>query len=237
METRSASQPYDARSIGIAVARLALWFMGFMLIWFAGAAASAFLKPPRLGAALLSHLAGSALLMSVVWGSGWRRVLLPVSGAILGVVLPLILVAEAGGLDPALFAGAFFGGLLSLAVFPPTEWVVRLVQRAMSNAPPQASAGGSPSTRQLAATAAATCTSARFEPEPNKPSLEFRLWTASQGCKSQEAAFIGCTDGFVRVVKRDGTQGRLPLDRLCQQDRDYVERCLSAGEQDLFESI
>jgi hypothetical protein len=55
-------------------------------------------------------------------------------------------------------------------------------------------------------------------------SLQWRTWTAANGTSSQEAAFVALEDSCVHVVTRNGSKGRLPLDRLSLADQEYVRQ-------------
>lgn len=54
------------------------------------------------------------------------------------------------------------------------------------------------------------------------PQEEWRQWTAADGRKAQEAAFLSCDNGIVQVLTRSGQRAQLPLDRLSEADRQYV---------------
>lgn len=237
MDSRTADRPYDVKSMGIAIARIAMWFVGFMLLWIAAASTVRIFQDPRLDVALASHAIGSLLLVGAAWGSGWRRLLLPAAAVVLGGLVPISLIANANGLTAGSLCLIIFGGLMVIATFPPLEWLFLFCKQAMGRSMPLPSDASTSATRDFSTSRVRTPNAGRNASLGNSPSLEFRLWTAAEGGKSQEAAFVECTDGIVQVVKRDGTRGRLPLDKLSKQDREYVDRCVQSSEQDLFESI
>lgn len=64
------------------------------------------------------------------------------------------------------------------------------------------------------------------EPPANKvevPSSEFRTWTDNTGTSTVEAAFVELKDGSVRLRKRDGRVGIVPLARLSKQDQEVAK--------------
>jgi hypothetical protein len=51
----------------------------------------------------------------------------------------------------------------------------------------------------------------------------FRTWTDATGKFSIEAKFVGEDGDAVRLVKQDGTELKVPLAKLSESDRKYVE--------------
>jgi len=60
-------------------------------------------------------------------------------------------------------------------------------------------------------------------PETLKPVSRFRRWTDSTGKYSVEAEYRGVLSGKVRLRKQDGTDVSLPLERLSEEDRQWIQ--------------
>ena len=52
---------------------------------------------------------------------------------------------------------------------------------------------------------------------------EYRIWTDATGKHRTTAVLVGLEDGQVRLRKEDGTNITVPLDRLSEVDREYIE--------------
>ena len=59
-----------------------------------------------------------------------------------------------------------------------------------------------------------------------------RLWTDDSGSFRVDAQLIEVLDGKVRLLKTNGRQSTVPLDRLSQADRDYVDQFLAQQDGD-----
>jgi hypothetical protein len=56
-----------------------------------------------------------------------------------------------------------------------------------------------------------------------KPAPVVRIWTSTVRT-TVEAEFIGREDDVVLLKKRDGTVLRVPLDKLSEQDRQWIQQ-------------
>jgi hypothetical protein len=232
---------FSAKSIGVAVLRLALWFFGWWCLLWSMFAALPVMRDPDWLTAFALHVLGSVMVAFVVLPSAWRRFLLPVVLVALVAVFPLALIGTGviRGDPNNPFLGLWFvsAGLLAFITCPIWEWIISVVRNCLQEAEawPCGRLVGSCQTitgsrERLRSGESNSCGDSSRSPP------DFRTWTAASGGKSQDAAFIECTDGFVHVLKRDGTKGRLSLEKLSAQDREYVEGRSQAGEEDLFES-
>lgn len=59
--------------------------------------------------------------------------------------------------------------------------------------------------------------------EPEKPKAIGRTWASADGKFTIEAEFAGMSVGIVRLRKSDGSEIKVPLDKLSQADKDWIE--------------
>jgi len=60
--------------------------------------------------------------------------------------------------------------------------------------------------------------------KPPSAPLAVRRWTDTTGKFSVEAELVGVKDGNVTLKRESGQVVTVPLERLCQKDRDYLRR-------------
>ncbi|KAI9472028.1 MAG: hypothetical protein EXX96DRAFT_653204 [Benjaminiella poitrasii] len=61
--------------------------------------------------------------------------------------------------------------------------------------------------------------------DPNKPDLtKVRTWTDHTGAFKVEAQFLLCTNGKVRLFKTNGVKIDVPLEKMCLNDLQFIER-------------
>ncbi|MGA2064147.1 MAG: SHD1 domain-containing protein [Thermoguttaceae bacterium] len=63
------------------------------------------------------------------------------------------------------------------------------------------------------------------EEEQRKAAIEaakWRTWTDASGTEIGEAKFSGIIAGRVKLVKRDGSSVQVPLDKLSDEDREWI---------------
>ena len=55
------------------------------------------------------------------------------------------------------------------------------------------------------------------------PKRPLRTWTSSKGGATVEARLVRCLAGKVLLERADGTTLEVPVDRLSDADRDYID--------------
>ncbi len=65
----------------------------------------------------------------------------------------------------------------------------------------------------------------RLEKDSSTPADndKWRLWTAANGKYSVRAKFLSATGGIAKLEKEDGKAFDVPLDRLCDEDRQFID--------------
>lgn len=58
---------------------------------------------------------------------------------------------------------------------------------------------------------------------PLKAEADVRIWHDSSGEFHTEAQFVSMTAGVVTLLKTDGTTVKVPLERLSEEDRKWIE--------------
>lgn len=67
-------------------------------------------------------------------------------------------------------------------------------------------------------------------PSPGAGEEEFRKWTSTRGDTIEARMLRDNGDGTIRILRRDGWRGNVPLDLFSGEDREYVELLRKATE-------
>jgi len=67
---------------------------------------------------------------------------------------------------------------------------------------------------------------------PFEPDKGFRTWQDDTGQFKIEAELVKVEDDAVRLKRRDGQMVTVPLDRLCEEDQQFVRRLQGSGEDE-----
>ncbi len=102
---------------------------------------------------------------------------------------------------------------------PKTEPLRQYVKSVAKNPAPPTSLTPTPVAYQPAAAPAG----AANETEPANSTAKSRLWTKADKSSMIRATFLSLSGNIVKLRKWDGMEIRLPLDQLCQADRDWIE--------------
>ena len=71
---------------------------------------------------------------------------------------------------------------------------------------------------------------------PGKGEPEMRTWTSDTGKFTIEARYGGLEDGKVKLLKPDGSTVQVPLEKLCEADRELANQLASSAENPFMES-
>jgi hypothetical protein len=99
----------------------------------------------------------------------------------------------------------------------PHEWMIRAVV-----SPEEGKQPTHPKVKTYEDEKADDTESNEAQPEENGKSSTTRTWTDATGAFSVDAAFAGVEDGKVKLKRADGKIVAVPLDRLSQEDQDFI---------------
>ena len=128
----------------------------------------------------------------------------------------------------------------------PLTLVERVVAPAATPAPVKTPTPQSPTARPKSPAASKSAATAKpptpaaapgKSPQPaGSEGPELRTWTSDTGKFMIEAKFGGLEDGKVKLLKPDGTTVQVPLEKLCEADRELANQLASSAENPFMES-
>ena len=109
------------------------------------------------------------------------------------------------------------------------EWMIRAVVSSETGKTPS-----NPKVKTYEEEKAADTESTEAASDESGSETPTRTWNDATGTFSMEAQFLGVSDGKVNLKKADGKLVEIPLDKLSQEDRDFVaESCKQHAENEI----